>query len=166
MRAGVLSAFICLLVCVPCVLLAEADGRLVQSIENAIRTANPGWTCVHAIFNGPPPDVKSEKRLVTSVWEHVAQSGLHERVSMHISDVGSLDDAKLSLSPVRRGKVADGWTVKPYQIGDEGFLLRYRESVPYTIQFRKDTIIVKVTSDSIALAEAFSRSAEGEIPVK
>jgi len=60
-----------------------------KRVEDAIRVTEPGWRCIHAVLNAPPPDVPSEKRLVASVWEHTSKTGNRESVHMHISQVES-----------------------------------------------------------------------------
>jgi hypothetical protein len=69
----------------------------------------------------------------------------------------------MSLNSMRQGKVAPGWKVKPYSIGDEAYLGTFRNGSRYEIHFRKDTVIVRVSSDSIRLAERFAKYAEGKL---
>lgn len=144
-------------------ILVYAEVPVVEKIENAIRAAEPGWRCIHAVLNAPPPDVPSEKRLVASVWEHTSKAGRRESVHMLISQVASPADGKLSLESVSDGKVAPGWKVKPYSLGDEGYLSTFRNGSRYEIHFRKDTVVIRVSSDSIRLAERFARYAEAQI---
>jgi hypothetical protein len=54
-------------------------------------------------------------------------SGKRERVDVQIFEVGSRTDAKMSLSPVRNGRVARGWKVEKFKIGDEGYLATFRK---------------------------------------
>jgi len=155
---------LCLLIVLSATALLGEDAVLVRNMENAIRVAEPDWKCVHGVWNGPPPDVPSEERLVLSVWLHTAKDGTHEEVVLDISQVESGDAAKLSLRDVREEKAAPGWTVKPYRIGEEGYLSTYKTGSRYEIHFRKNTTIVRVKSDSIELTEKFAGYAEGEIP--
>jgi hypothetical protein len=163
MRSGVLRTVSSILVCLAAAVSFAANDALVQRVEDAIHAAEPGWICIHAVWNGPPPDVASEKRLVTSVWEHTAKDGTRERINLDISQVASRDDASLSLNPVREEKVAPGWTVKPYHIGDEGYLVTYKGGSRFEIHFFKDKTIVRVKSDSIELTEKFAKYTEEQI---
>jgi len=142
-------------------LLVAAKVPVVQRIEDAIRAAEPGWQCLHAVLNASPPLVPSEKWLVASVWENTSKTGNRESVIMLISQVESRSDAQLSLASIRDGKVAPGWKVKAHSIGDEAYLAT--NGSRYEIHFRKDTVIVRVKSDSIRLAERFAKYAEGQI---
>jgi hypothetical protein len=153
----------CLLVIVCATLFASADVPLVQRVEDAIRAAEPGWRCIHAVLNAPKPEVASEKLLVASVWEHTSENGKRESVDLNIFQVDSRNDAKMSLNSVRDGKVPEGWKVKPYSIGDEAYLATFRNGIRYAIDFRKGTTIVRVRSDSIWLADRFAKCAEGQI---
>jgi hypothetical protein len=153
----------CLLVVLLATLLVGREMPVVQRVEDAIRASEPGWVCSHAVLNAPPPDVPSEKRLVASVWEHTSQNGKRESVHLYISQVDSRSDAETSLKSMREGKVAPGWKVEPYSIGDEAYLAKFRDGTRYEIHFRKNTIIVRVSSDSIRLAGRFAKCAEGQI---
>lgn len=145
-------------------LLLSQQSSLVQNIEDAIRLAEPDWRCTHGIWNGPPPVALSEKTVLSSSWEHTSKDGNVERVSLHISQVDSLDDAKLSLRSVREGRLAPEWTRAYYDIGDEGYLATYRVGGPFSIAFRKNKIVVRVASDSIELTEKFATYAASHIP--
>jgi len=155
---------LCLLIALSATMLVGEDSVVVQNIESAIRLAEPNWGCIHAVWNGQPPDVPSEKRLVLGVCEGTAKDGTHARVVLDISQVDSRDAAKLSLRYMREEKVAPGWTVKPYRIGEEGYLSTYKNGNQHEIHFRKNTTIVRVKSDSIELTKKFAGYAEGEIP--
>src|SRR5271166_5085477 len=103
-----------LLVIVCAALFARADVPLVQKVEDAIRAAEPGWRCVHAVLNAPPPDVAGEKLLVASIWEHTSQKGKRESGHLFLVQVDSPSDAETALKAVREAKVPEGWKVKPY----------------------------------------------------
>ena len=156
-----MKRIVCSLVIVMATLLVAAEVPVVQRIEDAIRAAEPGWRCIHAVLNSSRPLVPSEKLLVASVWEYTSKTGRRESVIMLISQVQSRSDAQMSLNPMHEGKVAAGWKVKAYSIGDEAYLAT--NGSRYEIDFRKGTVIVRVKSDSIRLAERFAKYAEGQI---
>src|SRR5206468_1800069 len=99
--------------------------------------------------------VPSERPLVVSECDHTSKSGKRESVDVKIFQVDSRNDAQLSLSPVREGKVAKGWKVQRLKIGDEGYLATFRNGARFAIHFRKGTIFVRVSSDSFRVVERF-----------
>jgi len=148
------------------VTLVASEVPVVQRIEDAIRAAEPGWQCQHAVLDAPPPVVPSEKWLVASVWRYTSKTGNRETVIMLISQVESRSDAHMSLDfmheqSMHEGKVASGWKVKTYSLGDEAYLAT--NGSRYEIHFRKDRVIVRVKTDSILLAERFAKDAEAQI---
>ena len=80
-----------------------------------------------------------------------------------IFQVNSSTDAKVSLSPVREGKVARGWKVERLKIGDEGYLTTFKNGGRFEIQFRKGTIVVSVSSDSFPLGDRFAQLVAAQI---
>ncbi|HWC18068.1 MAG TPA: hypothetical protein VG498_13695 [Terriglobales bacterium] len=142
-----------------------AEVPLPQKVEDAIRAAEPGWKCTHAGLEASPI-VPSEKRLLISRWERRSTTGQQEGVELWIFQVGSPADAEKSLSPMREGKVAAGWKVNSYSTGDEAYLGKFRDGERYEIQFRKGLVVVRVSSDSMRLAERFAKYADNCIGTK
>jgi hypothetical protein len=140
-----------------------AETPLVAKVENAIRSAEPGWRCTRGVFNGPRPLVPSERLLSLTVWDHISDNGERESVNLKISQVDSRADAETSLEPFREGKVATGWKVERFRIGDEGFLSTSKDGGRFEISFRKGIIVVKVSSDSFRAAERFAQHVASEI---
>jgi predicted GTPase len=96
---------------------ARAETPLVDKVENAIRSTEPEWRCTRAISNAPPPLVPGQRPLVVETWDHTMGGGKRESVEVMIFHVDSRTDAKVSLSPVREGRVATGWKVEKLRIG-------------------------------------------------
>jgi hypothetical protein len=142
---------------------ARAETPLVANVENAIRRTEPGWRYTRGILNAPPPLVPSQRPLVVEAWDHTSKSGTRESVEVMIFQVNSSTDAKLSLSPVREGKVARGWKVERLKIGDEGYLSTFKNGGRFEIQFRKGTIVVSVSSDSFPLVDRFAQLVAAQI---
>jgi len=143
---------------------ARAETPLVAKVENAIRTTEPGWRYTRAVLNAPPPLVPSQKTLVVEAWDHTSKSGKRESVEVMIFQVDNRTDAKMSLSPVREGKVATGWKVERFKIGDEGYLCTFKNGGRrFEIQFRKGTIVVTVSSDSFPLVDRFAQLVAAQI---
>ncbi len=136
---------------------AGAEKQLVSKVENAIRGAEPGWHYTRAILNAPPPIVSSERVLVAGVWEHDLETGTRDDVQLDLFQVDSRPDAEMSLSEVRDGKVAKGWRVRRFHIGDEGYLFKFRNGERFALHFRKGTIIVRVSSNSFRLVKRFAQ---------
>ena len=151
------------LVLIVATLGVHAEAPLVAKVENAIRGTELGWRCTKGILNAPPPLVPSERPLVVSEWDHTSKTGKRESVDVKIFQVDSLTDAQLSLSPVREGKVAKGWRVQRLKIGDEGYLATFRNGARFAIDFRKGTIVVRVSSDSFRVAERFAQHVAAQI---
>ncbi len=152
-----------LVLIVPALTAHADDAALAVKIENAIRGAEPGWRCTTGILDAPPPPVASERPLIVSVWDHKSENGTSESVDVKVFEVDSLTDAKISLSPVREGKVHAGWKVKSFDIGDEGFLGTLRNGERFAISFRKGTIVVRISSDSLPLAQRFAQLVAAQI---
>ena len=144
-------------------LTAHADAALVAKIENAIRGAEPGWRCTKGILDAPPPPVASERPLIVSVWDHKSENGRGESVDVNVFKVDSLSDAKISLGPAREGKVHTGWKIETFKIGDEGYLGTFKNSERFAITFRKGTIVVRISSDSLPLAQRFAQHVAAQI---
>jgi hypothetical protein len=142
---------------------AGAETPLVAKVENAIRSTEPGWRYTRGIFNAPPPLVPSQRPLVVDAWDHTSKSGTRESVEVMIFEVNSSTDAKMFLSPVREGKVARGWKVEKLKIGDEGYLSTFKNGGRFEIQFRKGTIVVSVSSDSLPLVDRFAQLVAAQI---
>ncbi len=144
---------------------ASAKTQLVDRVENAIRSTEPGWRCTRAIWNAPPPLVPSQKTLVVEAWDHTSESGKRESVEVRIFQVDNRTDAKISLSPVREGKVATGWKVERFKIGDEGYLSTFQGGKRFEIQFRKSKIVVTVSGDSFPLVDRFAQRVAAQLDI-
>ena len=151
------------LVLIVATLGVRAEAPLVAKVENAIRSTEPGWRCIRGILNAPPPLVPGERPLVVSGCDYTSKSGKRESIDVNIFQVDSRTDAELSLSPVREGKVATGWKVQRFKIGDEAYLATFRNRTRFAIHFRKGTIVVRVSSDSFWVVERFAQLVEAQI---
>lgn len=151
------------LVLIVAALGVRAESPLVAKVENAIRSAEPGWRCTKGILNAPPPLVPSERPLFVSEWDHTSETGKRESVDVKIFQVDSGTDAQLSISPLREGKVTTGWKVQRLKIGDEGYLATFKNGARYAIHFRKGTIVVRVSSDSFRVVKRFAQHVAAQI---
>ena len=150
------------------VLLAElavhAEAQLVAKVENAIKSTEPGWRCIRAVLDAPWQQVPSERLLVDFECEHSSETvGKRESVNLTIFQVDSKTDAKMCTAPVRQGKVATGWTVQDFKIGDEGYLVKFRNNERFEITFRKATIFVRISSASFRLVDKCAQLVAAQI---
>jgi hypothetical protein len=140
----------------------RAEASLAQKVEDAIRAAEPDWQWTHPILDSSPI-VPSEKRLLISRWKHTSRTGKVEAIDLHIFQVDSRHDAEMSLAPEREGKVASGWKVNRYSLGDEAYLATYGKDQRYEMHFRRGIVVVIVKGDSIQLVERFAKYAAKQI---
>jgi hypothetical protein len=136
---------------------------LVAKVENAIRTAEPEWRCNRGVLDAPWLQVPSERLLVSSVCDQRSQTDKRESVHLRIFQVDSRTDAKMCMGPVRQGKVATGWKVEKFKIGDEGYLVTFRHNGRFEIHFRKGAIVVTVSSESFSLVNRFAQLVAAQI---
>ncbi len=137
-------------------ILAGAKELPLIKIENGIRATEPGWNCRSAILNRPPTPVLSERPVLVNSCEHASGTGKREWVDVKVFEVASRADAVLSFSSVREQKVAAGWAVKTFNLGDEGYLSTYRNGVQFEMHFRKGLIVAQPDSDSLELVTRFA----------
>ncbi len=69
------------------------------------------------------------------------ETGTRDDVQLDLFRVDSRPDAEMSLSEVRDGKVAKGWRVRRFHIGDEGYLFKFRNGERFALHFRKQAIV-------------------------
>ncbi|HKR31492.1 MAG TPA: hypothetical protein VJT08_13500 [Terriglobales bacterium] len=154
-----------LMVVVLAAVVIRAEVSLGQKVEDAIRAAEPDWKCIHGLLEASPT-VPSEKRLLISRWEHRSTNGQLENVVLWMFHVESRTDAEIFLAPEREGKLASGWKVHPYSMGDEAYLSKYSNGQWYEITFRKGMVVVEVKSQSSELVERFAKYAANQIPAR
>jgi hypothetical protein len=68
--------------------------------------------------------VPNEKLLASIICDNRSQTEKRQSVDLRIFQVDSTADAKLCLGP---GKVASGWKIEKFEIGDEELLGRVQE---------------------------------------
>jgi hypothetical protein len=132
----------------------RAEEPLATKIHDAIRSAEPNWRCINGILNASLR-VPSEKRLVETSCDYTSGTGTRKDINMDIVQVDSVADAEICLSPIREAKVAAGWKIRKIELGDEGYLATYRNGSRFEIHFRKGTIVVIVSSNSLQDANRF-----------
>jgi hypothetical protein len=142
---------------------ASPEAPLVAKVEDAIRNAEPQWRCSRGVFNAPWRQVPNERLLLITECDHKSRSEKRESVDVRIFEVDSRSDAQICLNPVREGKVATGWKVEKFKIGDEGYLATLRNNGRFEIEFRKGTIFVTVSGDSFGIVDRFAQLVAAQI---
>jgi len=68
------------------------------------------------------------------------------------------------LEPVRSKHVAEGWEVTSFQIGDEGYLSKYKDGDRFEISFRKGTIVGRTSAGDLNKLKDFAQVIVESIP--
>jgi len=142
---------------------ASPEAPLVAKVENAIRNAGPEWRCSRGVLDAPWRQVPSERLLLNTECDYKSRTEKRESVDLRIFEVDSRTDAQMCLNPVREGKVATGWKVERFKIGDEGYLTTLRNNGRFEIEFRKGTIFVTLGGDSFEFVDRFAQLVAGQI---
>lgn len=151
------SLVVVLLICAPTMLNAQGESSLVNGIEQTVRRKEPGWKVSRGIQSGRVRVVPGERTLVASSWGRRLKSGGRESVSLNIYEVDSPAEAARWLHPISGGKVAKGWSVERFEIGDEAYLSTFRGGRRHSLHFRKGSIIVEVSGGALDVVKRFAQ---------
>jgi hypothetical protein len=80
-----------------------------------------------------------------------------------VYSVENREEAAKWFQPVRDRQVARGWSVSSFQIGDEGYVSKYKNG-RFDIEFRKGVIVTQVEGDDVNLAKEFANCIVEQIP--
>ncbi len=163
LKATCLSLIMMILVCVPSVLKAQSESSLVSRVEQVIRNKEPEWKCSRGIQSGRVPVVPSERTLLVSLWERKRKNGARESVSVNLYEVESPSEGATWLRPMGEGKVAAGWKVEKFEIGDEAYLLKFQNGRRHSLYFRKENIIVEISGESLSRVKKFAQYVVSQI---
>ena len=174
-----LSLLVMILVCIPSIIKAQSEPSLAirpaitasapgtpqaQSelslafrVEQSIKTKELGWKSSRGIESGRIRVVPSERTLLVSFWERKLKNDGRKVVSVLLYDVESPPEAAKWLRPIREGKIAAGWQVEKYGIGDEGYLSKFQARRRYSLHFRKDNIVVEISGESFSYVKRFAQ---------
>ena len=81
------------------------------------------------------------KRIVVGAWQ--VPKSRSQDVFVSVYSVENREEAAKWLQPVRDKHVAEGRHVNPFQIGDEGYLSKYKNGDRFDIEFRSGAIVAK-----------------------
>ena len=151
-----------LALCSSATVKGQNEPSLSARIRKALTAAEPEWTPVPAIVNGPGPRVPSEKRILTDVWE--SPKSQSENMTVDVYGVENRVEATAWLRFVRNRQVAPGWQVSIYQIGDEGYLSKYKDGERFDIQFRKGNVVAEMAGNDLRRVKTFAKCTVDQIP--
>jgi len=151
-----------LALCSSATVKGQNEPSLSSQIMKALKAAEPEWTPVPAIVNGPGPLVPSEKKILVDVWE--SPKSQSENMTVDVYGVENRVEATAWLRFVRNRQVAPGWQVSIYQIGDEGYLLKYKDGERFEIEFRKGNVVAKIAGNDLRRVTTFAKCIVDQIP--
>jgi len=112
---------------------------------DALKAKEPNSKYIAAIESGRVPLVPSERRIIVGVWQ--GPKSRSQDVVISVYRVENREEAAKWLQPVRDKHVAAGWQVSAFQIGDEGYLSKYKNGNRFDIEFRRGTVVAKIAGD-------------------
>jgi len=139
----------------------QNEAPLSSRIIEALKAKALGWKYTASIENVPHL-VPSQRRIFTGVW--VNPKSRSEDVNVSVYGVESHGEAAAWLAPVRDKHVAAGWQVSTYQIGDEGYLSKYKDGDRFEIEFRRGSVVAKVAGNDLQMVKDFARCIIAQIP--
>jgi hypothetical protein len=134
------------------------DSRIIE----ALKAREPDWRPVTVLESGRVPLVPTERRIVAAVWENPkSHSG---DVDVFVYGVANRDEAMGWLERLRNKRVSPGWQVRSHQLGDEGYLSKYKDGKRFEIEFRRGLVVAKIAGDALHLVKAFAKCVVEQIP--
>lgn len=140
---------------------AQTEPPLSARIINALKVKEPDWKYIGAIDNRFPI-VPSQKRIVVGIWQ--GPKSRSQDVVVSVYSIENREEAAKWLQPVRDKHVAEGWHVSPFQIGDEGYLSKYRNGNRFEIEFRRGTVVANIAGDDSDRVKEFAQCIVEQIP--
>ena len=101
------------------------------------------------------PSCRVKKHIVVGTWQ--GPKSRSQVVAVSVYSVENREEAAKWLQPVRDKHVAQGWHVSPFQIGDEGYLSRYKNGDRFDIEFRRGAVVVKIAGDDLRRVKEFAQ---------
>ena len=95
------------------------------------------------------------KRIVVGAWQ--VPKSRSQDVFVSVYSVENREEAAKWLQPVRDKHVAEGRHVNPFQIGDEGYLSKYKNVDRFDIGFRRGAIVAKVAGNDLDRVKEFAQ---------
>ena len=127
------------------------SGRIVV----ALKTKEPDWEYWGAIESGHVPLVPSETPILVGAWHGPKYPSQYVDVSVY--SVKNREEVAKWLEPVRDKHLYAGWQVSAFQIGDEGYLSKYKNGDAFEIEFGKGPLVAKITGNDLERVKEFAQ---------
>jgi hypothetical protein len=142
--------------------MGQDEPSLNLRIVEALKAKEPEWKPISVIESGRIPVVSIEKRIVAAVWQNPKSHS--EDVDVFVYGVANRIEAAAWLGPVRNRQLAPGWQVSAYQIGDEGYLAKYKHGGRFEIEFRSGVVVAKIAGNDPRMVKDFAKCIIHQIP--
>jgi hypothetical protein len=139
----------------------QNEASLSSRIMEALKAKEPGWKAIGGIENHTPL-VPSERRIFSAVFASPKSRSEDVRVSVY--GIENHGEAAARLGRVRNRQVAPGWQVSTYQIGDEGYLSKYEDGEQFEIEFRRGSVVARISGNDLRRLKDFARRVIDQIP--
>jgi hypothetical protein len=145
----------------------QTAASLSARIIDELKGDEPNWTFHSFVESLHCPVVPSEKHLITGIWTGPnSPQSKSEDVTVQVYSVDNLAEAATWLEPFRSKHVAEGWEVSPFQIGDEGYLSKYKDEERFEISFRKGIVVGRTSAGDLNKLKEFAEFIVKSIPPK
>jgi hypothetical protein len=152
---------LCLVLCSSIAVNGQNEASLSSRIFEALKAKEPAWKATGGIENHTPL-VPSERRIFCAVWEKPKSRS--ENVHVSVYSVENNGQAAAWLGQLRNRQVAPGWQVSTYQIGDEGYLSKYKDGGRFEIQFRRGSVVARIAGNNLRTVKDFAKCVIDQIP--
>jgi len=135
----------------------RSENRIIGRAIAAIQRTNPEWQFIPTVMNAPPLMVE-QLGVAGGFWEQLSDSST--RVSVTVYTVATAEAAASWLYRQAHGEVVKGWTVVPYEAGDDANLSTYpdpRGFTQYAAAIRKNRFLLMVSGRSRELVYRFAQ---------
>jgi hypothetical protein len=141
----------------------QNESSLSSRITEALKAREPGWKRIAPVENRVLL-VPSERRVVMAVWVN-PKSG-SEDVVVSVYSVKDHGEAVAWLRPVRNKEVGAGWHVSTYEIGDEGYLSKFKGRERFEIAFRRGNFVAWVKGNDLRKLKDSAKCVVDQIPAE
>jgi hypothetical protein len=141
---------------------AQSEASLPRRVVDALKAKEPNWKYVSAIESAHVPLVPSERRIIVGTWQ--GPKSPSQDVVVSVYSVENREEAAKWLQPFRDKHVADGWQISAFQIGEEGYLSKYKDGNRFEIEFRKGTVVARIAGDEADRVKEFAQCVFEQIP--
>ncbi len=156
MKLKILWLVLLLFICTATPVEAQNDLPVISRVERVIKYKEPKWQYIRGICTCPPL-IPGQKSMSVTQWVRQNERGIRESIRIDFYEVTSAEEVAQWMLHFDRGEIAEGWQVKKYDLGDQAYILSYRDGSRTSIYFRKDNIVVEVSGESLKDVERFAQ---------